>query len=297
MFPQDTAKSKGLFGRTKDALIAAGLTVGSYSIWGNARVLEPETSSEPNVIHAWSGAIPFDQYLREDLKPALNNMTNLKSKSVFAESWSSSLFSNFDSTEKLSDALEGIETTESFDQGHYGLQLKQVTKLIKANQATLKNERDIFFINRGGWDTHSDLRETMEGLLDDVDDSLGDFKREMKALGLWDNVAVVSVSDFGRTLTDNGVGTDHAWGGNNFIVGGAVNGGKILGTFIDDYGEGGSQNIGRGRLVPTTPWESLWSAVITWLGVTDAEAMDKILPNLKNFPDDVINGVKDELFL
>jgi cullin-associated NEDD8-dissociated protein 1 len=63
--------------------------------------------------------------------------------------------------------------------------------------------------------------------------------------GVWGNVTIVSASDFGRTLTSNGLGTDHAWGGNHFVVGGSVKGGQVLGNYPSDLSDDGSQNIGQ----------------------------------------------------
>ena len=174
-----------------------------------------------------------------------------------------------------------------------GKQFSQVSKIIKANKVKMKNERDIFYVYIGGWDTHANLGDQMDDLLTTVDGALESFTKEMKALDMWDNVTIASASDFGRTLTDNGVGTDHAWAGNHFLVGGAVKGGTVHGTFIDDYGEEGPQNIGRGRLIPTTPWDGVWSSVIRWFGVEEQEEVDKVLPNLKNFADNHILKVED----
>jgi hypothetical protein len=96
---------------------------------------------------------------------------------------------------------------------------------------------------------------------------------------LWDNVTVITLSDFGRTLTSNGLGTDHAWGGHNVIMGGAVAGGTILGRYPDQLREAvGSLNIGRGRIIPTTPWEAVWHGVAQWLGVVPS-GLSTVLPN------------------
>lgn len=109
------------------------------------------------------------------------------------------------------------------------------------------------------------------------------FEKEMKAQGIWNQTAILTVSDFGRTLTSNGLGTDHAWGGNYFVVGGNVDGGQILGKFPERLNEIESAvNIGRGRILPTTPWESTWFGLSQWLGVPSID-MHTILPNLKNF--------------
>ena len=123
----------------------------------------------------------------------------------------------------------------------------------------------------------------MEALLGTVDAALESFEEEMKLQGLWGNVTVVQASEFGRTITSNGLGTDHAWGGNAFVAGGAVKGGQVHGRYPDDLSEAGEEYVGRGRLVPTTPWEGLWQAVAEWFGVPD-NAMAAVLPNAANFP-------------
>ena len=87
-------------------------------------------------------------------------------------------------------------------------------------------------------------------------------------MGLWEQVVLLSASDFGRTLSSNGLGTDHGWGGNNFLIGGGLSGGKVLGSYPNatQLGKGGALNIGRGRVIPTTSWEAVWHAGTFSLG-------------------------------
>ena len=101
-------------------------------------------------------------------------------------------------------------------------------KLVKAN-AALKNERAVYFTQVGGFDSHHDLTSTMTNNMPGIDCAIGKFKEEMKDQNRWDDVAVVTLSDFGRTLTSSGKGTDHAWGGNMIMTGGKVKGGQIHG--------------------------------------------------------------------
>lgn len=77
-----------------------------------------------------------------------------------------------------------------------------------------------------------------------------------------------------------------AWGGNHFIIGGSVAGGKILGTYPDDFSDTGPLNIGRGRLIPTMPWEGLWLGVAEWFGV-EPEQIETVLPNLGAFTQNI----------
>jgi len=112
---------------------------------------------------------------------------------------------------------------------------------------------------------------------------VNEFKKEMQAQGLWDSVTVVQASEFGRTLRFNGLGTDHAWGGNTFITGGSVKGGRIFGQFPKRLDNKDPQHLRSGRWAPTTSWDSVWHGVAQWFGVKDSE-MSSVLPNLKNFP-------------
>mmetsp|Transcript_6554 Transcript_6554/g.12339 ORF Transcript_6554/g.12339 Transcript_6554/m.12339 type:complete len:163 (+) Transcript_6554:11840-12328(+) len=123
------------------------------------------------------------------------------------------------------------------------------------------------------------------------------FVSEIKNMGLWDNVALIQVSDFARTLNPNsGDGTDHAWGGNYMLLGGSVKGGQILGEYPHDLTDDGPLTLGRGRMIPTTPWDAVFRGLATWLGVPESQ-MTNVLPNIKKFEsfllfndDDMFNG-------
>ena len=115
-----------------------------------------------------------------------------------------------------------------------------------------------------------------------MNNALEDFVAEMKAQGIWNKVTVVSASDFARTLTSNGKGTDHAWAGQHFIMGGSVQGGKIYNDFPPSLQPGNDQDAGRGRLIPKYPWESMLVPVSTWMGVP-TDQRGAIFPNLANF--------------
>ena len=94
-----------------------------------------------------------------------------------------------------------------------------------------------------------------------IDAALAPFIREMEGAGTWNDVAIVSASDFGRTLTSNGRGSDHAWAGHHFVMGGDVKGGQMFGKYPPDLAETDANplNIGRGRLIPTLGWEAICS--------------------------------------
>lgn len=214
---------------------------------------------------------------------------------MFPETYSQILESSIEQTEYLGKMLDNsqLDTTNWADDT-LSLQMNQVAKIMKM-RSELGNERDVFMLKLGGWDTHSDLKEDFNEQLTKINDALSKFHEEIKTKqGLWDNVTIVSISDFGRTLTSNGKGTDHAWGGNYFIAGGGVKGKNIFGKYPEELGANSDLNLGRGRILPTTSWEAMWNSIAQWFGVVDSE-MDTVLPNKKNFPSSDIFD-KNDLF-
>ena len=114
------------------------------------------------------------------------------------------------------------------------------------------------------------------------------FVDELGVLGLWESTVVVQFSEFARTLDPNtGRGTDHAWGGQHFMFGGAVNGGHVLGQYPNDFNQGDAEGLAlsRGRMIPTTPWDATWKGTAEWFGIpATGPGMNKILPMHQNFP-------------
>ena len=105
----------------------------------------------------------------------------------------------------------------------------------------------------------------------------------MAEIGMQDKVVLFTASDFGRTLTSNKIGSDHAWGGNHIVMGGPVNGGRIYGQY-PSLVLGSSLMLKRGRLIPTTSVDEYGSELARWLGVSSSE-IDTVFPNIKNFYD------------
>ena len=120
--------------------------------------------------------------------------------------------------------------------------LKQVATVIKA-RSVLGSERDVFFLRMGGFDTHKDIHTTVSSKFGQIDTDLKAFEDEMVIQGVWDNVALLAASDFGRALRSNGGGTDHAWAGHTFMVGGALDGGKFHGPYPASLAEDAPLNF------------------------------------------------------
>ena len=176
-------------------------------------------------------------------------------------------------------ALAPILTT-SFPASFLGAQLNIIARLI-AVRDQFEMCRQIFFVGTGGFDTHDDQNELQPGLLADVANSIQAFQLAMVELGVNDNVISFTHSDFGRTLTSNGDGTDHGWGGHQIVTGGAVLGRQIYGQ-MPILEIGGDDDATGGRIIPTTSADQYAATLATWFGV-DSSNLTSIAPNVNNF--------------
>ncbi len=173
-------------------------------------------------------------------------------------------------------------------------QLYQVAKLIEG-RATVQGDRQLFFVQQGGYDTHANQAlssDPLDGqharLLKELGDALAAFDRAMVAIGMDQAVTSFTQSDFGRTLAGNSSqGTDHAWGNHQLVLGGAVRGGTTYGQF-PQLVLGGPDDVGvqswerHGRWIPTSSVDQYAATLLAWFGVSDA-MLDSVLPNLRNF--------------
>lgn len=144
-------------------------------------------------------------------------------------------------------------------------QFKMVARAI-AGHSTLGHSRQTFFIEYGGWDHHDGVIAQQAEMLPEVDAAVKAFYDCLAALGLENSVTLFTASDFGRTLTTDSDGADHAWGGNHFVVGGAVNGQRLYGNYPSLYIDN-PLDVGRGRLRTQVSVDSYFAELALWLGV------------------------------
>jgi len=182
----------------------------------------------------------------------------------------------------LSSALENAANSSvNYPNNHLAKQLKMVAKLASSQQ-TLGQPRQVFFVGLGGFDTHDNQAVKHPTLLARISDSLLAFNADLKALGLFDQVTTFTFSDFGRTLSSNGDGTDHGWGGHHIIMGGAVKGGDIYGTLPEDINLNSADDFGDGRMIPTTSVDQYAATLAKWFGLSTNE-IKAVFPNLQRF--------------
>jgi len=187
--------------------------------------------------------------------------------------------------EVFADILDALKLETEFEEHKLNLQLKQVAKLIKIHEKR-KSSRDVFYVRQRKWDMHNDVVEDLAELMKVANSAIVNFVSEMKKQKLFDNVVLLTHSDFGRTLQVNQkgqtVGSDHGWAGNHVVVGGALRGGQVLNRFPDSLLENNKQWEKRGRMKPLYPWESVMVPIAKWMGVATAQ-LDTVFPNLHNF--------------
>ena len=158
-------------------------------------------------------------------------------------------------------------------------QLKFVARMI-STAATTSTKRQVFFVSIGGFDTHDGLASIHPGLLTTVADALAAFHQSTIELGASSQVTTFTASDFGRTLTADD-GSDHGWGSMHFMLGGAVNGGRFYGT-APVVANGGPDDVGQGRLLPSTGVDQYAATLGKWFGISDTDLLT-VLPNLGNY--------------
>ena len=221
------------------------------------------------------GSILYDQKL------AFQRVVEAQYSSIYERGFAEIQRRAIESAEVVSDAIATAPVLSTvFPNTPLGRQLETVARLI-GNKDVLEMQRQIFFVGIGGFDSHDDQNQNQPGLLGGVSESMSAFHAAIEELNIADSVTAFTQSDFGRTLTSNGDGTDHAWGGNQLVVGGAVNGQDIYGTY-PVLQIGGNDDVGGGRMIPTTSADQFAATLARWFGIPDVD-LDIVAPNIDNF--------------
>lgn len=177
-------------------------------------------------------------------------------------------------------------------------QLRMVARIIEGGPNELNMHRQIFYVTDGGYDTHTSqvqnngVNESDRLLgehatrLNRVSESLFAFQRAMEKLGMSDKVTTFTASDFGRTFRTNGQGSDHGWGSHHLMMGGAVRGGRIFGTFptLQTNGPDAVPTSNEGRWIPTTSVDQYSATLARWFGVSESN-LATVFPNIGRFGD------------
>jgi len=256
-----------------------------------ANVLQSGTTTVPYITDP-GGVIELNKYgpntsLGQDpiLSLAVDDILGHHYQSIYSKTLAQANRNSIDASVAFKTALDSLSTP--FDPSAISSEtqtyqrLSMVSKIMEARTALSMN-RQVFFVERGGWDHHNELLDPQSGLFIELNEAIEIFWTAIQSMGLENNVVLYTASDFGRTLTSNGSGSDHAWGGNHFIISGSANGGEIYGKYPDLALDNSSTDLGRGRILPTTSVDAYMAELANWYGVPQSE-ISTVIPNINNF--------------
>ena len=291
--------SFGWGGRMGDLLASmnGNATFTSVSAAGNAVFLAGQTINQYQV--SASGAVPIGG-LSGTLFGASSNplqaVITAGSSNLMAKEHAAIVKRSIDAQAALSTAMApagtgGVPNPTQYTNPNTGAlannplatQLQTVARVI-AGRSNLGARRQIFFVSIGGFDTHDFQRTNQADLMAKIAHALSYFDTTLATLGGADvrnAVTLFTASDFGRTFTSNGDGTDHGWGSHHFVVGGAVKGTDIYGTFpVTALGH--DHDVGSGSLLPSISVDQYGATMAKWFGLSDSQIND-VFPNIANF--------------
>lgn len=232
------------------------------------------------------GTLPIHPVVSESgpLSTALAALLQAPRRHVLEEAYSQVLRQSLAANSIVSAALGGYKPPDEVP--FLSKQLRLVVRMAAAN-AALGLKRQVFFIQQTSYDTHGSQTALHSRLMAELSVAVVDFQNEASAAGLTDKLTLFTASDFGRTLTSNGDGTDHGWGGHHFMVGGAVKGQAFYGTpppiSIGNSSSPEDQwHVGQGRLLPSTSVAQFMATFARWMDVP-ADKLAAVIPDLSNF--------------
>ncbi|RYD46912.1 MAG: DUF1501 domain-containing protein, partial [Verrucomicrobiaceae bacterium] len=229
---------------------------------------------------------------------AIDNLLQQEYQNLLDETFSQNIRESVEASAAFTDAFSNSSLTTAFpgDAAYVyppgmtastdparglGQQFKALVRTMKVRQ-DLGLRRQTFFVNYGGWDHHDEVINSMDRMIDVVNRCLVSYWQALGEIGLQEKVTLYTASDFARTLTSNGAGSDHAWGGNMFVLGGAVNGGRVYGSFPDVALTGPSVVTSRGATLPAVSVDEYFAELALWLGVSPGE-LPSVLPRIQTF--------------
>jgi len=232
-----------------------------------------------------NGPIPFTGFGDSDIfleqRLAFERIINANYSSVYERGFAEVQKRAVASADLISGVLETAPTLNTvFPASQLGQQLGTVARLI-AVRDQLDMQRQIFFVATGGFDSHDDQILNQPDLLGGVSAAMAAFYDATVEIRVSDMVTSFTQSDFGRTLTSNGDGTDHAWGGNQLVIGDAVAGRELYGIY-PRLEINGPDDVSGGRIIPTTSADQYAATLSRWFGIPDAD-LAMVAPSIDNF--------------
>jgi uncharacterized protein (DUF1501 family) len=264
----------------KTTPISMNISISGNNIWQVGNQVYPYTVSHEGArsLDGYGTANDY-QWIR---KNAIDNMLSQEYAHILDNTFSKNKKGSIEAYDLYSAATSQPMPADNLGTDRLGQSLREIAKIING-RSLMGVKRQIFFVQWGGWDFHDEVLGNMNEMIPAVSDAMKAFYDLLVAMGVQNNVTLFSASEFGRTLTSNNRGSDHAWGGHQWVMGGAVNGKRIFGQYPDLY-LGSTLDIGRGAMIPTTSVDQHAAELALWFGVAKSD-LQLILPNIGNFYD------------
>jgi uncharacterized protein (DUF1501 family) len=261
------------------SLFPAAVSVNGNSLFLVGQQTQPSQIASPNI------AVTGQQNRPGDLERlnALQQILTLSSGVTLVQAAGSRINDSLVVLRQANDAFANLPSlTTPFPTTSIGNQLRQIVRLIQIRGA-VGLQRQIFFCSQGGYDTHEDQPNRQPQLLADLSAAMLAFNLAMEELGLSEQVTLFTESEFSRTFQPNASnGTDHAWGGHQFVTGGAVKSG-FYGTYPSMVLNGADDSGSRGNWIPSISLDQYGATLAKWFGVPES-GLTTVFPNLSNFP-------------
>jgi uncharacterized protein (DUF1501 family) len=278
------------------------VTVAGINLWQSGeKIVQYPISSQfgPESINALGDQL-YNPTFQKILNSARTNIfereiVDLYKRSIATSTKVESAYNSFEFVSQMFNKPRPIEVPGYMSWAYDGVngQLGGVARMIAARKQ-LGAKRQVFFVGVGGFDNHDSLGNHPP-LLKGLDAAFKNFYDALVSLGVVDNVITFTASDFGRTLLTNQGGSDHGWGGHHFIMGGAVKGGDIYGSFPQVVRDGIDYLDTQGNAIPTTSVDQYAATLARWMGVSDS-SMSDVLPNIGRFsPRYLVNCEKAQI--
>jgi uncharacterized protein (DUF1501 family) len=282
----------GWGGRVEDRFVAGNLNpiFSCINVYGNAVFLSGDSAAQYQVTTSGAVALAAQSSLFGSAAAAqtLRAIMTAGSSQPFEADYANEMAQALAANQLLTNALAaGPALNTAFPSANtLGDQLKMVARIASVAK-TLGVNRQVFFVALGGFDNHDSLGTSHPALLTQVAAALSAFHAATVEIGLDADITTFTASDFGRTLSTNNDGSDHGWGSMHFILGGAVNGRRYYGI-APAVANNGADDVGQGRLLPTTSVDQYAATLGRWFGVAEADLLG-VLPNLANFSPELRN--------
>lgn len=227
-------------------------------------------------IEGYNGPEVFNQIRTQAVKGLLEQQY----QDVFKQTYADIIHDSQQNHELFKASISSVNLNTLFSPNFLSQSFQMIAKTIGARQA-LGMSRQTFFVVLPGFDNHDELLNNHQGLLRTLSLGMGELQQALNELNIADKVTTFTISDFARTLTSNGNGTDHAWGGISMMMGGAVKGRKMYGEY-PSLALRSNLDVGGGVLVPKVSSDEYFAELALWFGVAPSD-LPLVLPNIGNF--------------